>query len=93
MTGHLTTTFKRPCSRLFVPSQLMCLFYLCFQSSDLSFGFVGGSRFDSPEGSKLWNSRVGGLIVYLFVFHLFFVYSSLNIMGLLGLFSFLCHCL
>lgn len=30
----------------------------CLQSSDLSFGDSGGSRFDSPESNKLWNLRV-----------------------------------
>ena len=34
------------------------------QSGDLSFGFVGGSRFDSPEDSKLWNTRVGLFVVF-----------------------------
>ena len=33
-------------------------FTSCLQSSDLSFGDNGGSRFDSPESNKLWNLRV-----------------------------------
>lgn len=32
------------------------------QSSDLSFGFVGSSRFDSPESNKLWRNRVSFLL-------------------------------
>ena len=42
-----------------------CFFRLLFlpsQSSDLSFGFVGSNRLDSPENNKLWRNRVSFLL-------------------------------
>ena len=36
--------------------------FLPSQSSDLSFGFVGSNRLDSPENNKLWRNRVSCLL-------------------------------
>jgi len=51
---------------VFVPSlTYRCFFRLLFlpsQSSDLSFGFVGSNRLDSPENNKLWRNRVSFLL-------------------------------
>ena len=55
---------QKPYPILFLYCSVQCRhscnmnFTSCLQSSDLSFGDNGGSRFDSPESNKLWNLRV-----------------------------------